>query len=49
MSVSDMRRMTWWQFSEVVDGFVKSKSDGRDEGFSAIDERNMDGLLSAPI
>lgn len=44
-----MRRMSWWQFSEVVDGFVRSKSGGKDEGLSAAEEDQLGALLAAPI
>jgi hypothetical protein len=41
--------MTWWQFSEVVEGFVKSKTGGKDEGLSQNEEDELGALLNAPI
>lgn len=49
VSVTDMRSMTLWQFNEVVDGFVESKTDGKDTGLSHIEEDQLGALLAAPI
>ncbi|WP_100960419.1 gene transfer agent family protein [Bosea sp. FBZP-16] len=49
VSVADMRTMTLWQFNEVVDGFVESKTDGKDAGLSQIEEDQLGALLAAPI
>jgi hypothetical protein len=43
-----MRNMTWWQFSEAVDGFVASKTSG-DEGLSQAEEDELSAMLDAPI
>lgn len=41
--------MTWWQFSETIDGFVRSKTNDKDSGLSAVEENELGALLSAPI
>lgn len=41
--------MTWWQFSETVDGFVRSKTNDKDVGISAAEEDELSALLSAPL
>jgi hypothetical protein len=43
-----MRNMTWWQFSEAVDGFVASKSD-KEDGLSQEEEDGLAAMLDAPI
>lgn len=40
--------MSWWQFSEAIDGFVASKSNG-DEGLSQDEEDGLAMLLAAPV
>lgn len=47
--IADMRAMSWWQFNETVDGYVRSKTGDKDEGLSAVDEKNIDALLALPI
>jgi hypothetical protein len=44
-----MRAMTLWQFSEVVDGFVKSKTGDKEEGLSQAEEDQLGALLDAAI
>jgi hypothetical protein len=44
-----MRRMTWWQFSETIEGFVRSKTSDKEEGLSANEEEQMSALLNAPL
>lgn len=44
-----MRRMTWWQFSETIDGFVRSKSGDKAEGLSQVEEDELGALLNAPV
>ena len=41
--------MSWWQFSEVVDGFVRSKTGNKDNGLSQSEEEQLGALLNAPI
>lgn len=41
--------MSWWQFNETVDGYVRSKTGDKDEGLSQIEEQHMDALLALPI
>ena len=41
--------MSWWQFSETIDGFVRSKAGGKDEGLSQVEEDQLGALLDAPI
>lgn len=41
--------MTWWQFSETIDGFVRSKTGDKSEGLSQAEEDELGALLSAPI
>ncbi|MGY6251758.1 hypothetical protein ACXIUS_30300 [Bosea thiooxidans] len=44
-----MRAMTLWQFSEVVEGFVKSKTGDKEDGLSQAEEEQLGALLDAPI
>jgi len=44
-----MRRMSWWQFSETIDGFVRSKTNDKEAGLTASEEDQMAALLAAPI
>lgn len=41
--------MTWWQFSETIDGFVRSKTNDKDDGLSQSEEDNIAAMLAAPI
>lgn len=41
--------MTWWQFSELIDGFVRSKTNDKDDGLSAAEEESLFALLNAPV
>jgi hypothetical protein len=41
--------MTWWQFNETVEGFVRSKTNGQEDGLSAIEEDQLGALLNAPL
>ncbi len=41
--------MTWWQFSETVEGFVRSKTNDKDAGISAAEEDELGALLNAPL
>lgn len=49
ISVADMRSMSFWQFQEMVDGFVESKSDGKEDGLSQDEEAQLGALVDAPI
>lgn len=44
-----MRRMTWWQFSEAIDGFVRSKTNDKDSGLSQNEQDELGALLNAPL
>lgn len=41
--------MSWWQFSETIDGFVRSKSGDKDEGLAEYEADGLTALLDAPI
>ena len=49
IAISEMRNMTWWQFSEAIDGFVSSKTGDKDAGLSMDEEAELEAMLSAPI
>ena len=40
--------MSWWQFSETIDGFVRSKTGDKDDGLSQAEEDELGALLDAP-
>lgn len=41
--------MSWWQFSETIEGYVRSKTSDKDSGLSAAEEDELGALLNAPI
>lgn len=41
--------MSWWQFNETVDGYVRSKTGDKDEELSLDEEDQLGALLDAPL